>query len=189
MTAPFEIVTALCALGCGLAGGVFFAFSTFVMVGLARLSPVDGINAMNAINVAAVTPVFMALLFGTGVLCAIAILMLPWHWGEPRSTAILLGGALYFAGVIVVTMIRNVPLNNALTRLESTAPSSTAIWKDYLRDWTRWNHVRTISCTVSCALFIVALSLHPSQPLPVGCYSLDDGPAPACVVRPGAEAN
>ncbi len=35
---------------CGLVAGVFFAFSTFVMSGLARLPPADGIRAMQSIN-------------------------------------------------------------------------------------------------------------------------------------------
>jgi hypothetical protein len=51
--------------------------------------------------------------------------------------------------------------------------------------------VRTIACFGAMALFIVALlSLSYLRPPPaVGCYSLDDGVAPACVVRPGAETN
>src|SRR5262245_8785725 len=92
---PLEFV---CALGSGLAGGVFFAFSTFVMTGLARLTPAEGINAMNAINVAAVTPLFMTLLFGTAVLCLLAIATLPWRWHEPGAIAVLLGGAIYVFG-------------------------------------------------------------------------------------------
>jgi len=153
----FTGLIVLCALGCGLAGGAFFAFSTFVMAGLARLSPAEGINAMNAINVTAVTPMFMSLLFGTGALCVAAVAAALWQWAEPGTIAASLGGAIYIAGAIVVTMIRNVPLNNALARLESAAPSSAAVWKDYLRDWTGWNHLRTIACTVAMALFVLAL--------------------------------
>ena len=57
------------ALGCGLVGGVFFAFSTFVMNALARLQPRDGIVAMQSINIAAINPLFMVALFGTGAVC------------------------------------------------------------------------------------------------------------------------
>jgi uncharacterized membrane protein len=62
LSGPFDawlgIVTFGTALGCGLIAGVFFAFSTFVMPALARLPAAQGIAAMNAINVAAITPTF-----------------------------------------------------------------------------------------------------------------------------------
>ena len=58
------------AVGSALAAGVFFAFSTFVMPALARMQPREGLAAMQAINVAAVNPWLMTLLFGTGALMA-----------------------------------------------------------------------------------------------------------------------
>lgn len=63
------IVTFVAAIGCGLVGGAFFAFSSFVMSALARLPTPSGIAAMQAINLAAITPLFMLALFGTGVAC------------------------------------------------------------------------------------------------------------------------
>ena len=43
------------ALDCTMMAGVFFAFSPFVMKALARLPAEQGVAAMQAINVAAVT--------------------------------------------------------------------------------------------------------------------------------------
>jgi uncharacterized membrane protein len=56
-------------IGSGIVAGVFFAFSSFVMVALGRISPVQGIAAMNSINVTVINPGFMAAFIGTGVLC------------------------------------------------------------------------------------------------------------------------
>ena len=67
-------LTFISAIGCGLVGGVFFAFSTFVMQGLGRLPAPQGAAAMQAINVTAVTPVFMAALFGTAAVCIAAMI-------------------------------------------------------------------------------------------------------------------
>jgi uncharacterized membrane protein len=159
MNDPLAIVAALSALGCGLNAGVFFAFSTFVMAGLARLAPGEGINAMKAINVTAVTPVFMIVLFGTGLLCVAALVVALVRWGEPGSLLSVLGGVLYIAGSIGVTMLCNVPLNNTLARVTEPDALGTATWNAYLRDWTRWNHVRTIACTLAMALFLFALWL------------------------------
>ncbi|WP_251959094.1 hypothetical protein [Nostoc commune] len=57
------------ALGCGLMAGVFFAFSTFVMNALARLQPVQGIVAMQSINITVINPLFMAVFLGTAAAC------------------------------------------------------------------------------------------------------------------------
>jgi uncharacterized membrane protein len=48
-----EPVILFAALGSGLVGGVFFAFSTFVMRALARVPAAQGIAAMQSINGAA----------------------------------------------------------------------------------------------------------------------------------------
>ena len=67
-------MTAVTAIACAVVGGVFFAFSSFVMAALRRLPAEQGIAAMQSINVLAVTPVFMTALFGTALLCvALAI--------------------------------------------------------------------------------------------------------------------
>lgn len=62
-------------LGCGLVAGVFFAFSSFVMPALARLPSPSGIAAMQAINLAAVTRVFMVALFGTAAGCVLLVVL------------------------------------------------------------------------------------------------------------------
>ena len=52
------------ALACGLNGGVFFAFSNFIMTALGRLTPAHGVEAMNSIGVTVINPLFMSILFG-----------------------------------------------------------------------------------------------------------------------------
>ena len=61
--------------------------------------------------------------------------------------------------MFVVTMTRNVPLNDALQAAASSSSSADAatVWARYLREWTMWNHVRTVCSTAACALFIAAL--------------------------------
>lgn len=51
-----EALTFTAAIGSGAVGGIFFAFSTFVMGALARLAPQQDIAAMNAINVTVLNP-------------------------------------------------------------------------------------------------------------------------------------
>jgi hypothetical protein len=91
-------LTLFAALGCGVVAGVFFAYSAFMMRALARLPAQQGIAAMQAINVAAVTPVFMAALFGTALACGGLIVSSLLVWGEPFAAYLFIGGALYLAG-------------------------------------------------------------------------------------------
>src|SRR4026209_599360 len=63
-------LTTITAVGAGLAGGVSFAFSSFVMPALRRLPSEQGIAAMQSLNKQAPTPVFMTLLLGNAALSA-----------------------------------------------------------------------------------------------------------------------
>ena len=85
MSAILYAATLVTALGCGLIAGVFFAFSTFVMPALKRLKPEEGIAAMQSINILAVTPVFMAVLFGTAAACLGLVVWAVISWSEGPS--------------------------------------------------------------------------------------------------------
>ena len=147
------------ALGCGLMAGVFFAFSTFVMPALARLPARQGIAAMQSINVAAITPSFMAALLGTGLACVILLGgSLPTRPG-PGGICVLLGSLLYLAGTVLVTIVFNVPRNDALAAVDAASAEGAALWASYLTSWTAWNHVRAASALGAAALLTLALCL------------------------------
>jgi uncharacterized membrane protein len=150
-------LTFLAALGSGLAAGVFFAFSTFVMAGLARLPPAAGIAAMNAINVTAVTPMFMSLLFGTALLSLVLGTVAVMNRGADGAAYALLGAILYVVGVIVVTFVFNVPLNDQLAAAAPDSAKAAELWQRYLSVWVGWNHVRTLAPLGSLALFILSM--------------------------------
>ncbi len=154
----FILLVIVCALGSGAIGGVFFAFSNFVMPALARIAPAEGIHAMQAINVTVLNRLFLGTFMGTGVLSLAAIAVALLRWDGLGSLCAVLAGATYILGSILVTMRGNVPLNNALMRAQADALGE-ATWRGYVRDWTKWNTVRTIACFVAMVLFIVALLL------------------------------
>jgi uncharacterized membrane protein len=145
------------ALGCGLIAGLFFAFSVAVMKALARLPAAAGIAAMQAINIVILNPLFLAVFFGTAVGCVVVMIAALWQWRAPGAAYLLLGGALYLIGSILVTMLINVPMNNALAAASPADPASVELWADYLSRWTAWNHVRTISALLAALFFTIAL--------------------------------
>ena len=157
MSGVLYTATLVAALGCGLIAGVFFAFSSFVMAALRRLSPAHGIAAMQSINVLAVTPVFMTALFGTAVAC---LGLLGWAVisSEGRTRALVVAGcALYLVGTIGVTMARNVPLNYELAKLQPQSAGAATRWDRFVARWAAWNHVRTVAALVAAALLTAAL--------------------------------
>lgn len=146
----------IAAIGSGIVGGVFFAFSNFVMPALARLPAAGGIAAMNSINITVITPLFMTALFGTGLICLVLIAGAVIGWDQPGSLWLLAGALLYLVGNPIVTMVFNVPLNDALAAVDPASANSATVWTTYLRDWVMWNHVRTITAIAALACFIFA---------------------------------
>jgi uncharacterized membrane protein len=155
------VLTFLSALGCGLVAGVFFAFSTFVMKALARIQPSQGIAAMQSINVVAVTPAFMVALFGTGAACVLLALSSLPMWPAAASVYRLAGALCYLAGAVIVTIVFNVPRNNALAAVDPASADGARLWADYVVSWTMWNHVRTAAALLAAAALMMALPLMP----------------------------
>jgi uncharacterized membrane protein len=153
------VLTLVTALGCGLAAGALFAFSSFVMKALARLQPARGIEAMQSINVLAVTPVFMTALFGTAAACAVLAVWGIFTLDEPYGICLLIGGALYLAGTIGLTMAYHVPRNNALAAVDPDSAEGEDVWSRYLAEWTRWNHARVAAGVIAAALLTIALTV------------------------------
>lgn len=146
------------AIGCGLIAGVYFAFSTFIMTSFARIAPAAGVAAMNAINLDIVKSVFMPVFFGTTLAAAILAGLAFFRWGAPGSMAVLAGGVIYVVGMLGVTLIFNVPLNDALATVDPSSAEGASLWARYARDWTFWNHVRLIASIVASVLFTVGLT-------------------------------
>jgi len=145
------------AIGSGLMAGVFFAFSSFVMAALGRISPESGAAAMQSINVTVLNPGFLMVFMGTGVIClALAVGSYFW-WDQAGAKFALAASLVYLVGCFGVTMACNVPLNDALAAVTPGTPEAASLWARYLKDWTLWNHVRTAAPLVSAILFTVAL--------------------------------
>jgi uncharacterized membrane protein len=158
-----SIVTALLwttALSSGLITGVYFAFSVFIMQAFGKINTTQSITAMNAINKTILRSLFMPLFFGSSIISLCLIIAAIVHWGEAGSKLTLIAGAVYFIGMFICTAVFNVPLNNVLARTDPNGDNAQQVWSHYLSNWTKWNHLRTVSSLVTCVLCIWLLSMH-----------------------------
>ncbi|MCH8203139.1 MAG: DUF1772 domain-containing protein [Proteobacteria bacterium] len=150
-------LTILATLGSGLVAGIFFAFSAFLMTALGRIGPDQGISAMQSINIAVLNPWFFGVFFGTALGSIALAIFGVLDWGTPGSAYLVTGSLLYLIGCIMVTIVFNVPLNNALAAVEPDSNEGSEMWTRYLSTWTAWNHVRTAASFAAAATFIMAI--------------------------------
>jgi len=153
-----SLVIPTVALGSAVVGGIFFAFSTFVMKAFARLDPEQGIAAMQEINVTVLNPWFFTVFFGTGLGSLYLVVFAVSNWSGATEAYLVVGSLLYMVGTILMTIVFNVPLNTALARVDATSPEGLSLWRHYLRRWTFWNHVRTGAAIAAATLLFLAMN-------------------------------
>ena len=138
-----EIVEAFLALSMIVMVGLYFIFSNTIMRTLAMRS--DGADVMNGINEAILNPVFLVFFVLSGIAGLYFLLF--------ESNAKSVAGGIFFIGTTLVTITRNVPLNNQLR--DSSGDKIAKVWQCYLDKWVFWNHVRSASAII--AGFLLAL--------------------------------
>ncbi|MCV0395721.1 MAG: DUF1772 domain-containing protein [Rhizobiaceae bacterium] len=151
----------LAAIGSGLLGGFFFAFSNTVMAGLGRIDAPSGVAAMQAINVVVQNPLFFLAFFGVPLISAILAATALFGTAQPGALWILCGAVLIVAGMFGVTVAANVPMNEALAGMDPASPAAADYWTVYLDRWTMWNHVRTVACLAAALAFTLAYRAMP----------------------------
>ena len=149
-------LTLAAAVGAGLMGGVFFAFSAFVMRALRSLPDGQGLTAMQAINTAAPSPIFLAALLGTALASAGLAVAAILRIDEPAAPYQLVGSALSLAG-FALTLGYHVPRNDSLGRVGPSTAGAGEAWRRYARGWTAWNHVRTATSVAAAVALVLAL--------------------------------
>jgi uncharacterized membrane protein len=101
---------------------------------------------------------FMAAFLGTAVVCSLTVVCSLLWWHEPGAAYLFSGGVLYLVGTLLVTIVFNVPRNEALAAVAADDPNVSALWTGYVTSWTAWNHVRTAAALAAAASFSIALA-------------------------------
>ena len=148
----------LAVLAYALVGGVFLAFSDFIMRALSVTSGHGGAEAMQAINREVFRWVFMALFLGLVPVSLLIAVYGAMAVENGPGTVMTLAGLTYLVGCFGVTVVFNVPMNRTLANMEVSADETLDYWsRTYLPRWSFWNTVRTVACGLSAALLMVSL--------------------------------
>jgi uncharacterized membrane protein len=154
-------LTLVAVIGAALMGGLFFAFSSFVMPALRRLPDQEGLTAMQAMNEAAPSsPSLVTALVGTALVSLVlgisAVTRLGGDGGNGGAGLQLAGGVLYLVA-FVLTVAYHIPHNDALGLVDPTGPDAAAAWRDYAQPWVLLNHVRALASVAAVASLTLAM--------------------------------
>ena len=127
--------------------GFFYAWVCSTMWGLDAADPRIAIEAMQAMNASVRNAVFAPAFFGTSIVLLITTLVL--RAAEQGPASFWFGLATLLVAILGVglTMVVNVPMNEALATVTVPKDPDAArmIWEDYSPKWQFWNQMRTIA--------------------------------------------
>lgn len=150
------LLSAFSILAFALLGGVFVAFSDFIMRALDLTGGSGGPEAMQAINREVYRWIFMALFMG---MVPVSLALGVGAFLQSAAPAPFIAAALiYLVGVFGITAAFNVPMNNALAAVDATSAEGLAYWSStYVPDWTFWNSVRAAACLLAASAALYGL--------------------------------
>lgn len=158
MSMLFFVLMQFAILAYALVGGVFLAFSDFIMRSLSLTGGTGGMEAMQVINREVFRLVFMALFVGMAAMSLVIAGYGAFNLSHPAGTLILTAGLVYLVGCFGVTVVINVPMNEALAGMDLSKETTRDYWTNtYLPRWTFWNTIRTLACGLSAALLLFGL--------------------------------
>lgn len=140
------------AISFGLMAGIYFIFSNTVMKSLASVSDAHAAIVMVKINNAILNPAFFLLFWGSGITACLTIMN---FLARDIPLIKIIGATVFLIGSNLVTLVINVPLNKKLASNVYTNNSMDEFWNSYLKNWTRWNHVRTFCASLGFMLVVI----------------------------------
>ncbi|WP_271766627.1 anthrone oxygenase family protein [Aquimarina algiphila] len=153
------IILLLGILFTGLTAGLCFNWSNTVTSGIGRLDDLTFLQSFQAMNRAIINPSFLIVFFSPVIFLSVNAFL---HKNANPTTfwSFLLAAILFFAGVGLITIFKNVPLNEILdkTILENLSAIELAeLRTKFEQPWNRWHIQRTITSFISFALLLIGI--------------------------------
>ena len=160
MDITFEniVISALIVLT-GLSAGLCFTWSNAITPGIGRLDNQGYLMSFQQMNRTIINPLFFLVFFGPSLLGAINLYLFK-NAPSPLIWSLILGVAIYFFGVVLVTIFGNVPLNEVLDKTDLNSASIEELRQLRERFEVKWNRlhlIRTLSSIISFLLLLIGL--------------------------------
>ncbi|UAM99053.1 DUF1772 domain-containing protein [Polaribacter litorisediminis] len=152
-------VLMLSILFTGLTAGLCFTWSNAVTPGLGRLDDLGFLKAFQAMNRSILNPTFIMVFMSPFLLLFINAFVFK-NTNQITFISYLVAAILLFIGVGLVTIFKNVPLNEILdkTVLETASNVELAeLRKTFEQPWNRWHLIRSVCSFTSFVLLVIGL--------------------------------
>ncbi len=142
----------------GLTAGLCFTWGNAVTPGIGQLDNLGYLQAFQKMNRSIENPLFFAVFFGSFAL-GIAAAFINKTVSPEHYRLILVAMGIYFVGVILITVLGNVPLNQMLDKTDLAKSGETELGmlrNQFENPWNRYHLIRVIAAMVSFALLVIA---------------------------------
>ncbi len=149
----------------GISAGLCFTWLNAVTPGIGRLETSAYLQAFQQMNRAIINPLFILVFFGPFIL-NIANIYVFRNASKTLLYLLIIAAALYFLGVILVTILGNIPLNEMIEKIDFSNISESKIEnyrKRFEVKWNRWHLIRTVTSFLSFLLLLVVLIISQNQ--------------------------
>ncbi len=142
----------------GLVAGLCFTWGNAVTPGIGQLDNMGYLQAFQKMNRSIENPLFFVVFMGSSLI-GIATVFMNRGINPTHFWLITAAVAIYFVGVVLITVFGNVPLNQILDKtdlINSTAQELAMLREKFVHPWNRFHSIRVVTATISFALLIIA---------------------------------
>lgn len=160
----FTIVLLTATLLTALVAGLLFAFALITMPGIRKLGDREFIRAFQVMDgiIQDNHPLFILVWGGSALLLVVTLFLGLGELSPALWTTLLAATSLYYIGVQIPTVTINVPLNNALQKIDvekSTGETIRNARRMFEDRWNRWNRRRTLVAAAVTAALLLLLAM------------------------------
>lgn len=142
----------------GLTAGLCFTWGNAVTPGIGQLDDLGYLQSFQKMNRSIENPLFFVVFIGS-FFVGLATLFFNKTVSPEHFRLLLVAIGIYFLGVILVTVMGNVPLNQLLDKTDlstSTTEELKELRERFEIPWNRFHLIRVLASMVSFAMLIIA---------------------------------
>tara|TARA_Y100000385_G_C12934201_1_gene568127 strand:- start:380 stop:862 length:483 start_codon:yes stop_codon:yes gene_type:complete len=152
------IINVISIISTGMMAGIFFTWTNAVKPGIGKLDNLSYLKAFQAMNRVILNAIFYCLF----MMPLITLIILSYNSFDLQKLYVfdllIASTVIYFIGVILTTIIGNIPLNEMLDKSDLKRLDQQHLMtlrKKIETRWNRFNYVRTVSSFLSFLILIL----------------------------------